>query len=192
LFFSKCIAVNGRDKRGGGTCKNKCFSRCQVRGLREREKKQSRTTAKQNLFSSALLSSRLQNPDLTLLVRGVKVSMASNAEREAGASREEGADEGRAFVIASAAPAWPVEATMMSFWFSSILSFEVAAAAVSKPASGTIFTVIALLSGKRAGKFLSGRERRSGARREGERRISVCSFSEKCEAEKKTGLPKFK
>ena len=72
--------------------------------------------------------------------------MTSKAEGGAGTSREDGADEGRAFLIVAASvavvapPAWPIEAAMMSFF--SIVIFVLVVAAVSIAASGAIFTVI--------------------------------------------------
>ena len=142
------------DKREGRDARKACSFLSDARfAVSERKNQSSNNREAENSSRPPRSLPCRQNPDLTLLARGVKVSIASNAEREAGAPREAGADEGRAFVDAgaSAAPAWPAEATMMSFWFSSIETFVVvaAAAAVSKAASGTIFTVIELGSGKR-------------------------------------------
>ena len=70
--------------------------------------------------------------------------MASSAEREADASREEGADEGRAFDIAdvSVAPAWPITEAMIISSLLSFVSVAAAAAGSKAAASGTIFTTI--------------------------------------------------
>lgn len=104
--------------------------------------------------------------------------MAWNAEGGAGASRESGAEEGRAFLIvvvaASAAPpAWPIEAAVISFLSIEIL---VVVAAVSITASGTIFTVMyrcfcVEASGRSSFLALRGKKEGRGA---GE--LTFCSF----------------
>ena len=79
--------------------------------------------------------------------------MASKAERGAGASREEGADEGRALLLFVAstsdggAPAWPAaEAKTMSLLSIASLLVVFVVSNASNDASGAIFMVIASLS----------------------------------------------
>ena len=155
------------------------------------ERKNHQATAMQKTLSRILSSPAFKKPILTLLTRGVKVSIDSNAERGADASREGGADEGRAFFItiaaSAAAPAWPIEATMISFFSVACFVVAVAAAAVSKAASGAIFTTIVSKTFEmRSGTFLL----RGGEKEEEEEKgfdLTFFSFFRRKKCEKGRG-----